>query len=140
MKKKPQRVHIASLEILDDAPRTLPRPSKLRYSFCFSLLFPFFFPPVHPFARDVFYERLDFSGRFVHALATPKRLYHTAAKIFCQTFPSATEKPARNFAVYGELINAVYAETKKKKILCLRSFPVGLKICGLNGTLCEGKY
>lgn len=45
---------IVPLEILDDAPRTLLRPSK---SFCFS--------PILRFSRNVFYERLAFSRRFV---------------------------------------------------------------------------
>lgn len=113
--------HIVPLEILDDAPRTLLRPSK-------PLLF-------LPFSRDVFYERLAFSRRFVLPStpngATRKRLYHDR-EIFRQTSPSATREPARNFAVYGELINAVCADEK----CCLRSsfenFSVGLKICGLN--------
>lgn len=102
-----------------------------RSSFCFPLLFPSSSSLVHPFARDVFYERLDFSPAVLfHALATPngatrKRLYHTAAKIFCQTFPSATGKPARNFTVYGELINAGVRRDEKK--FCLQSFPGWIK-------------
>lgn len=108
-----------------------------RSRFCFSL---------PPFSRDVFYKRLAFSRRFVLPStpngATRKRLYHDR-EIFRQTSSSATREPARNFAVYEELINAVCAVCADEKC-CLRSsfenFSVGLKICGLNDTFCKSKY
>lgn len=108
--------HIVPLEILDDAPRTLLRPSKLL------LFFPFL---VLSFTRDIFYEWLAFSRRFVLPSpngATRKRLYHNR-EIFRQTSPSVTREPARNFAVYGELINAVCTDEKMLFAKFIWEFP-----------------
>lgn len=70
-KKTATRAHVPSPEILDDAPRALPRPSepgpRFVSLFCFPLPPP---PPPFTLLRTMYFTKcLDFSGRFVHALA-----------------------------------------------------------------------
>lgn len=135
--------HIVPSEILDDAPTH--SSAAIEAAFVFPLPPPPF--PSSPFSlfRAMYFTNARLSADVLFCprrqAARRERDCITAARSFAKLRRMPRGKRRRNFAVYGELINAVCAG-RKNAVCEVHSTvsPVGLKICGLNGTFCESKY